>query len=74
MATVEQPVPPLPAGTRLSREEFMRRWEAHPEIKCAELIGGIVYMPSPVSWDHGKTDGDAGTWLGHYKAWTPDNP
>jgi len=49
----------------------MRRWEAHPEIKCAELIGGIVYMPSPVSWDHGKTDGDAGTWLGHYKAWTP---
>jgi Putative restriction endonuclease len=70
MATVEQPASPLAAGTRMSREEFMRRWEAHPEIKCAELIGGIVYLPSPVSVAHGDNDGDVGTWLGHYRAWT----
>jgi Uma2 family endonuclease len=55
----------------MSREEFMRRWEAHPEIKRAELIGGIVYMPSPVGLVHGEKDGDVGTWLGHYRVWTP---
>jgi Uma2 family endonuclease len=71
MATVEMRVPPLVAGDKLTREEFMRRWEAHPEIKLAELIGGVVFMPSPVSSDHGETDGDTGTWLGVYKAATP---
>jgi Uma2 family endonuclease len=72
MATaVEQRVPPLVAGDKLTREEFLRRWEANPEIKNAELIGGIVYMSSPVSVEHGDMDGDLGTWLGHYKAATP---
>jgi len=72
MATaVERRVPPLVAGDKLTREEFLRRWEAHPEIKLAELIGGLVFMPSPVSVDHGDTDNDVGTWLGLYKAATP---
>ena len=30
--------PPLNAGDRLSRAEFERRYDAHPEIKKAELI------------------------------------
>jgi hypothetical protein len=67
VTTIEQRIPPLAAGDKLSREEFLRRWEAHPEIKNAELIGGIVYMPSPVSVEHGDMDGDVGTWLGTYK-------
>jgi Uma2 family endonuclease len=46
---VEQGVPPLEAGDHLTRAEFLRRWEAHPEIKKAELIGGIVFMPPPAS-------------------------
>jgi Uma2 family endonuclease len=72
MATVvEKSVPPLVAGDKLTRAEFLRRWEAHPEIKNAELIGGIVYMASPVSVEHGDMDGDVGTWLGTYKAATP---
>lgn len=72
MATViEQRVPPLMAGDQLSREEFLRRWEAHPRIKLAELIAGTVYMPSPVSVDHGGMDGDVGGWLSTYKAFTP---
>jgi Uma2 family endonuclease len=71
MATVEEAVPPLSFGDRLSRKEFLRIWEAHPEIKRAELIGGMVYMPSPVSAEHGDTDLDLATWIGHYKAWTP---
>ena len=72
MATViEQRVPPLAAGDRLTREEFLRRWEAHPEIKNAELIGGIVYMSSPVTVEHGETEFDVGGWLSVYKAATP---
>jgi hypothetical protein len=72
MATAtDKRVPPLAAGDTLTREEFLRRWEAHPEIKNAELIGGIVYMPSPVSVEHGDMDGDVGTWLGTYRAATP---
>jgi Uma2 family endonuclease len=72
MATVSEPTsPPLDAGDKLSRKEFLRRWEAHPEIKNAELIGGIVYMSSPVTVAHGETEADVGGWLTVYKAATP---
>jgi hypothetical protein len=71
MATVEQAVPPLAAGMRLTREEFLRRWELHPEIKKAELIGGRVYMPSPLSLDHGTSDDDLGAWISIYRIHTP---
>src|SRR5229473_3342996 len=69
--TIEQRIPPLVAGDKLTRDEFLRRWEAHPEIKNAELIGGIVYMASPVSLEHGEMDGDVGGWLFTYKTATP---
>jgi putative restriction endonuclease len=71
MATVEQEVPPLAAGDRMTRDEFLRYWEMHPEIKRAELIGGIVYMPSPVTIEHGDWENDIGTWLGVYRINTP---
>ena len=71
MATVEQKVPPLVAGDYLSRDEFLRRWEAMPQLKRAELIQGVVYMPSPVSFDHGDSDLHVSTWLGNYEAATP---
>jgi hypothetical protein len=72
MATiVQQRIPPLAAGDKLTRAEFLRRWEANPEIKNAELLGGIVYMASPVSVDHGDMDGDVGGWLSAYRAATP---
>jgi hypothetical protein len=70
-STVEQRIPELVAGDKLTREEFLLRWEANPEIKNAELIGGIVYMTSPVSADHGDMDGDVGGWLFTYKVATP---
>jgi hypothetical protein len=41
-------IPPLENGDRLSREEFERRYEAMPNVKKAELIEGVVHMPSPV--------------------------
>ena len=40
--------PVLEAGDRLSRDEFEKRYERIPNLKKAELIEGIVYMPSPV--------------------------
>ena len=61
----------LPLAIDLTRAEFLRRWEAHPEIKNAELIGGMVFMPSPLSVQHGDRDSDVGTWLGVYRAATP---
>lgn len=65
-------LPPLNAGDRLSRAEFHRRYEAHPEIKKAELIEGVVYMPSPVRFEqHSRPHSDIITWLGAYRASTP---
>jgi Uma2 family endonuclease len=71
MATVEEKVLPLYPGQRLTRDEFLRRWEAMPQLKNAELIGGIVYMPSPVSREHGRADRIINVWHGNYESQTP---
>ena len=42
------PTPPLVNGERLTRDEFERRYDAMPGLKKAELIEGVVHMPSPV--------------------------
>ena len=63
--------PPLRAGDRLTRDEFLRRWEAMPDLKWAELIDGIVYMASPVSTAHGDFQFALGGWLWCYVAVTP---
>ncbi|MBI1918633.1 MAG: Uma2 family endonuclease [Planctomycetes bacterium] len=70
MSTVEEVVPELVAGDFLSRDEFLRRWEAMPQLKRAELIRGIVYMPSPVSREHARMETRVATWLGTYLAHT----
>ena len=44
-------IPRLQHGDRLSVAEFERRYATMPELKKAELINGVVYMPSPVSLD-----------------------
>lgn len=71
MATVETQVPPLVEGQRLSREEFLRRWEAMPKLEHAELIKGVVRILAPLSLDHGDSDSDFCGWLGVYAAHTP---
>lgn len=63
--------PRLRDGDRLTREEFLRRWEQMPELKRAELIDGIVYMPSPVSNIHDDFHFRLSYWLGSYVAATP---
>ena len=73
-AAKDKKVPPLPLkhGEQLTRDEFERRYEAMPRLKKAELIGGIVYMGSPVRADiHGKPHGYIMAWIGVYCAATP---
>jgi Uma2 family endonuclease len=42
--------PVLDSGDRLTRAEFHRRYLARPDLKRAELIGGVVYLPSPTRY------------------------
>ena len=65
-------VPLLEPGDRLTLAEFERRYEAMPEVKKAELIEGVVYLPSPVRMDvHAGPQADLLTWLGVYRSATP---
>ena len=61
--------PPLETGDRLTRREFERRYEAMPLLKKAELIEGVVYMPSPIRHrHHGRPHGRLTGWLAFYEA------
>jgi Uma2 family endonuclease len=65
-------VPRLENGDQLTRDEFERRYEAMPELKRAELIEGVVHMPSPVrASQHAYPHADLITWLGVYRSATP---
>jgi Uma2 family endonuclease len=64
-------IPPLENGDRLTQREFERRYKAMPQLKKAELIEGVVYMPSPVRASHSRSHADMMAWLGTYRAATP---
>jgi Uma2 family endonuclease len=65
-------IPPLENGDRLTRDEFMRRYEAMPGLKKAELIQGVVHVPSPVRHRyHGRQHSHLLAWLTHFEAGTP---
>jgi Uma2 family endonuclease len=67
-----EPTPPLEPGDRLTRPEFERRYDAMPHLCKAELIEGVVYMPSPVRYRrHGRPHALLMGWLIHYEAATP---
>lgn len=67
-----QGTPPLEPGDRLTRAEFERRYDAMPRGRKAELLEGVVHMPTPVRWNlHGGPHADLITWLGVYRANTP---
>jgi Uma2 family endonuclease len=62
----------LESGMNLDTEEFLRRYEALPEVKKAELIEGVVFMGSPVRIEeHAEPDLLVHTWLGTYAFATP---
>jgi hypothetical protein len=65
-------VPSLENGDCMTRAEFERRWEAMPNMNRAELIEGVVFMPSPVRFGHhGKPHTSLGVFLGLYSQFTP---
>jgi Uma2 family endonuclease len=60
-------IPPLTAGQCLDQPTFHERYEAMPPETRAELVGGVVYMPSPMRLDHGGTSRIVAFWFGHYQ-------
>jgi Uma2 family endonuclease len=68
----QETIPPLQNGDRLTAEEYERRYDAMRDLKKAELINGVVYMPPPVTLDdHGGPHFDLISWLGLYRMATP---
>lgn len=64
-------VPPLQPGDHLDSREFERRYDATPNLKKAELLDGVVYMPPPVSQEgHSGPHFALITWCGTYCAAT----
>jgi len=63
--------PLLLPGDYLRRDEFLRRWEALPKLKFAELIDNIVYMPPRRGRDHGVMEQQVAMLAGVYRASTP---
>jgi Uma2 family endonuclease len=70
--TSREGIPPLVDGERLTRDEFERRYDAMPGLTKAELIEGIVRMPSPVyHQQHSNPHSRVIGWLWVYTADTP---
>lgn len=64
--------PPLASGDRLTRPEFERRYNAMPDLKKAELIEGVVYLPAALRFkSHADPHSNLLGWLWSYKIATP---
>ena len=63
--------PLLCNGDRLDQPEFHRRYLQYPDHVKFELVGGIVYMASPLSLPHSNFDGKLGFMLELYADATP---
>ncbi len=71
MNPMQQLIPALENGDRLSRVEFERRYHLMPENKKAELIEGQVYIESLLRYHrHGKPHSKIIAWLEVYAAFT----
>ena len=57
-------LPRLRAGEQLSRDEFHRRYEAMPDLKRAELVEGVVYLPGMGELRYGEARANLIAWLG----------
>ena len=67
----KQVIPPLENGDRLTQIEFHRRYLSMPQIKKAELVEGIVHMPSPIRRSHASAHAAVMGALIVYAAATP---
>lgn len=71
VAPSRRPPVELYNGDRMSREEFHRLYERAPEDFKAELIGGTVYVASPLKLGHGEPHLLLGMVLALYARRTP---
>jgi hypothetical protein len=61
----------LVEGIRLDQPTFHALYEATPPGFRAELIDGVVHMPSPVGRSHGRSHRSVIVWLSYYEENTP---
>ncbi len=61
----------LVEGQRLDQPTFHSLYEAMPPGTRAELIDGVVHMPSPVGLEHGEAQVPVIVWLSYYAENTP---
>ena len=59
----QKALPPLENGDHLDQKTFHERYEPMPEDFRAELIGGIVFVSSPLKPRHGRTGAKVIGWL-----------
>jgi Uma2 family endonuclease len=71
LAGQKSKLPRLEPGDHLDQKTFHERYEAMPEGVRAELIGGIVFMPSPLKRPHGRMHAWVMHWLVDYEKATP---
>lgn len=62
---------PLRAGDHLDQMTFHLRYEAMPARFEAELVQGVVIVPSPLGCPHGQSQGLILTWVGYYAISSP---
>lgn len=73
MATDVRPRPVLESGDRLSRAEFHARYCMRSDLKKAELVQGVVYVPAPTRLpQHGKPHIVMDSWIGAYALRMPN--
>jgi Uma2 family endonuclease len=68
---VRSDIEPLEAGDHLDQLTFHERYKAMPSTFRAELIGGVVIVPSPLLAAHGFHHALVMAWLGTYGIATP---
>ena len=61
----------LVEGQRLDQPAFHALYEAMPPGTRAELIDGVVYMPSPLSLEHSTAQVPVIVWLSYYAELVP---
>ena len=70
-ASLLDALPPLEPGDHLDQKTFHARYEAMRNGVRAELIGGVVIMPSPAKRIHSRSHIKIGRWLDVYEDATP---
>lgn len=70
--STDQSIPPLREGDRLMRAEFERRYFAMPPAFKAELVEGVVHIPTLMPTEaHAVPQFNLVGWLGIYRITTP---